>query len=73
MDCDICGGVGTAFFSYNEEPSEYRGITTQLPLFFICCSECTSEYGDYKTSKLNKEVRLRFHFAVDKYKEENNV
>ena len=73
IDCRICGGIETTYFNYSLEPTEYRGINAQLPLFFMVCTECGSESADHKLSAINKEMAVNFHFAVDKYKEENNV
>ena len=73
MDCKVCGGVGTAYFSYNSEKTEYRGLEKQLPLFFVKCSECKSEYNSNEADSISKDVRDNFISEVDKYKGENYV
>lgn len=75
MDCKVCGGVNTAYFSYNYplEATKNRGWEKQLPLFFVKCSECKSEYNSDEADSISKDVRDNFISEVDKYKEENHV
>ena len=62
--CLICG-VGTARLMSTPHKSRYRGHSRQLPLYFMECDTCTSEYAGSSESTLNKEAMLKFQAEID--------
>jgi HTH-type transcriptional regulator / antitoxin MqsA len=62
--CPICGeGHVTPQVELTEK--EYKGVKAQLPLHFMLCDTCTSDYAGSAESKLNRRALLAWRKQID--------
>ncbi len=62
--CPICGeGHVTAHIAQVEQ--EYKGQKTMLPLHYLLCDHCSSDFAGAAEAKLNKRALMAFRKEVD--------
>lgn len=62
--CQICG-KGTVTSHVNTTLYKYKGRAAMLPLHFLQCDTCYSDYAGEEESKANKGAVLIFRRMVD--------
>ncbi len=62
--CRICGEGRVTKHTIQTE-AEYKDVKGQVPLHFLVCDTCTSEFAGNELSLANKNARSAFHKMVD--------
>lgn len=64
VPCDICG-EGHVVAGSDMAAYEYHGKSAMLPVYFLTCDTCASEFAGAKESRASKRAVLAFRKQVD--------
>ena len=62
--CQICG-EGHVTNHVDQVESEYKGQKALVPLHYLLCDTCHSDFAGLPEGKLNKRAIMAFRKAVD--------